>query len=161
MWCFTRVFLPTPSGRRRLNVLAALDALTKHLVTVVNETSVTAETVCELLCKLAAGSDGVPITVVLDNVRYQKCQLVQQYAAALGVELLYLPSYSPQLNLIERFWRFVRKDCLYSRYYPTFAAFRAAIEQSIGRAHADHREELESLLSWHFQSFENVQNQAV
>jgi hypothetical protein len=82
-WCFIRYFIPTPSGRKRFNVLAALDALTKEVIMVVNETTVTAETVCQLLAKLAAHVSECPITVVLDNARYQKCGLVQDYAAAL------------------------------------------------------------------------------
>lgn len=138
-------------------MLGAVDALTKELITVVNRTTVNADTVCQLLEQLAARGEGLPVTVVLDNVRYQKCALVQQYAAALGIELLYLPSYSPHLNLIERLWRFVRKECLYSRYYATFDAFCAALEHCLATAHTDHRLELETLLSWRFQSFENVQ----
>lgn len=51
----------------------------------------------------------LPITLVLDNARYQKCQSVFDKAATLGIELLYLPAYSPNLNLIERLWRFVKK----------------------------------------------------
>ena len=112
---------------------------------------------CELLSKLALHVGEGAITVVLDNARYQKCALVQARAAALGIELLYLPSYSPQLNLIERLWRFVRKRCLYSRYYANFTEFRDAIEHCLTTTHRDHRPELETLLSWHFQSFENVQ----
>jgi transposase len=47
----------------------------------------------------------MPITLVLDNAHYQKCALVQALARGLGIELLYLPAYSPNLNLIERFWK--------------------------------------------------------
>ena len=65
---------------------------------------------------------GLPITLVLDNARYQKCAVVQALAASLGIELLYLPSYSPNLNLIERLWRFVRKQSLDSTYYEEFEA---------------------------------------
>jgi transposase len=156
-WCFIRYFIPTPSGRKRFNVLAALDALTKEVIMVVNETTVTAETVCQLLAKLAAHVSECPITVVLDNARYQKCGLVQDYAAALGIELLYLPSFSPQLNLIERLWRFVRKECLYSHYYATFGEFRVALETCLTNAHQERRLELETLLAWNFQSFRDVQ----
>src|SRR5215212_1895860 len=161
VWCFVRYFIPTPSGRKRFNVLGAIDALTKEIIMVVNETTVTAETVCQLLRKLAAHVTEGAITVVLDNARYQKCALVQEYAALLGIELLYLPSYSPHLNLIERLWRFVRKECLYSRYYESFTDFKAAIEQCLQTAHQNHREELETLLAWKFQSFEKVQILAV
>lgn len=153
-----RYFIPTPSGRKRFNVLGAVDALTKEIIMVVNETTVTAETVCELLSKLDAQVSEGPLTVVLDNARYQKCALVQDYAAALGIELLYLPSFSPHLNLIERLWRFVRKECLYSHYYATFAEFRAALETCLTSLHRERRLELETLLAWKFQSFCDVQN---
>jgi transposase len=157
VWCFVRYFIPTPSGRKRFNVLGAVDALTKEIILVVNETTVTAETVCQLLSKLAEHVSEGALTVVLDNARYQKCQLVQAYAAALGIELLYLPSFSPHLNLIERLWRFVRKECLYSHYYATYGEFRAALESFLTSAHQERRSELETLLAWNFQSFRDVQ----
>ena len=49
--------------------------------------------------------------------------LVQNCAEMLGIELLYLPAYSPHLNLIERFWKFVKKQCLYSTGLWTFDLF--------------------------------------
>lgn len=98
---------------------------------------------------------GEVITILLDNARYQKCELVSQCAAVLGIELLYLPSYSPHLNLIERLWRYVRKECLYSKYYPKFEGFKQAVVGCIQNAHAQHRDELESLLTRNFQSFKN------
>ncbi len=108
------------------------------------------------MAKIALLGLKMPITLVLDNARYQKCALVQNYAAALNIELLYLPSYSPHLNLIERFWNFVRKECLYSKYYPKFPEFKQAIDDCITNAHTKHKNELESLLSWNFQSFKDV-----
>jgi transposase len=157
VWCFVRYFIPTPSGRKRFNVLGAVDALTKEIITVVNETTVNAETVCQLLSKLAVHVTEGSITVVLDNARYQKCALVQCYAAALEIELLYLPSFSPHLNLIERLWRFVRKECLYSHYYATFSEFQVALETCLATAQREHRIELETLLAWNFLSFHDVQ----
>ncbi len=65
----------------------------------------------------------VPITLVMDNARYQKCNIVTALASQLNIELLYLPAYSPNLNLIERLWKFVKKKVLYSKYYPNFAEF--------------------------------------
>lgn len=157
VWCFVRYFIPTPTGRKRLNVLGAVDALTKELITVINATTVNAETMCQLLARVAAHVPSGPITLVLDNARYQKCAVVHAMAETLGIELLYLPSYSPHLNLIERLWRFVRKECLYSQYYATFADFRTAIEHCLTTAHDEHRAELETLLAWNFQSFRNIQ----
>jgi transposase len=156
VWCFTRLFIASPSGRQRFNVLGAVDAVTKEIFTVTNETYINAESVCLLLTQIAARYAGERITIVLDNARYQKCELVFQHAARLGVELLYLPSYSPHLNLIERFWRYVRKECLYAKYYPKFDGFKQALTERIQNAHTKHRDELETLLAWNFQSFEKV-----
>jgi transposase len=161
LWCFVRLFIPSPSGRKRFNVLAALDAVSKEIITVTNETYINAESVCQLMTELAKLGLVNPITLVLDNARYQKCALVQNYAAALNIELLYLPSYSPNLNLIERFWKFVRKECLYSEYYEKFPDFKQAIDNCIRNAHTEHKDDLESLLSWNFQSFKNVTISAI
>jgi transposase len=156
LWCFERLFVKAPSGRQRLNVLAALNAMTQELFTVQNLTYVTAETVCELLRLLAGAHPGMPITIVLDNARYQKCALVQELAQSLGIELLYLPPYSPNLNLIERLWKWVKKQCLYSKYYATSDDFRKAIQTCIAQAHHQHRAELESLLTLRFQTSKEV-----
>jgi transposase len=161
LWCFVRLFIPSPSGRKRFNVLAALDAVSKEIITVTNESYINAESVCQLLAEIAKLSLDKPITLILDNARYQKCALVQNYAVALNIELLYLPSYSPHLNLIERFWKFVRKECLYSEYYEKFPEFKQAIDNCIRNAHTEHKDELESLLTWNFQSFKNVKISAI
>src|SRR5205823_9012473 len=134
-----------PSGRQRLHVLAALHATTKEILTVQNLTDVTAETVCELLRLLAGTHPALPITIVLDNARYQKCALVQELARSLGIELLYLPSYSPNLNLIERVWRFVKKQCLRAAYHPTYEAFTTAIDQCLAELDTTHKADRDSL----------------
>jgi transposase len=156
IWCFTRIFIPSPSGRKRFNVLGAINAVTNQVVTITNETYINAESVVELLIELSVLGLGLPITLVLDNARYQKCQFVQDVAAFLDIELLYLPSYSPHLNLIERLWRFVRNECLYSKYYEDFDSFKTAISACLEKANTTHNEKLESLLSWKFQSFKKV-----
>lgn len=156
VWCFVRVFIPSPSGRKRFNVLGALDAVTKELITVTNEAYINSETVCMLLLKIAEAVGHGPITIVLDNARYQKCAVVMRYAEILGIELLYLPAYSPNLNLIERFWKFVKKECLYSKYYENFGLFKSAISTFINTVHLKHKKELDSLLTWNFQSFSKV-----
>lgn len=157
VWCFERVFIKSPSGRKRFNVLGALNAITHEVITVTNETYINAESVCQLLRKLAALDLNMPITLVLDNAKYQKCQPVKELAGTLGIELLYLPSYSPNLNLIERLWKLVKKRCLYSKYYPEFSQFKAAISDFIEQAHLTHKQELDSLLTLRFQTFNKAQ----
>ena len=139
-----------------MHVLAALNAITHEVLTVQNLTYITAETVCELLRLLANAQPGIPVTVILDNARYQRCALVQSVAQTLGIELLYLPTYSPNLNLIERFWKFVKKPCLYAKYYPDSEAFQNASMACIEQAPTLHKEELESLLTLRFQTFQAV-----
>jgi transposase len=154
VWSAVRFFLRTPSGRKRFNVLGALDYATKDLVTVTNLTYITAETVCQLLTMLAAQSPGMPITLVLDNARYQRCHLVQDLAASLGIELLFLPSYSPNLNLIERLWKLVKAECLNGKYYETFPDFQAGIEDCLRQIPTKHRDAVASLITRNFQLFD-------
>lgn len=153
LWCFARLFIKTPSGRQRLNVLGALNPITLQMITVINDTYITATTVCQLLTQIAQLGLGVPITLVMDNARYQHCQMVEDHAQRLGIELLFLPAYSPNLNLIERMWKFVKKKCLYSKYYPDFASFKAAICDCVTHAHVQYKDELASLLTLKFQTF--------
>jgi transposase len=137
-------------------VLGALNAVTKEIITVTNQTYIHAESVCQLLLQIAELNLTTPITLVLDNARYQKCALVKTLAEMLEIELLYLPAYSPHLHLIERFWKFVKKQGLYSKYYETFDEFKHAIECCLDEANSTHQQKLESLLTWNFQSFRNV-----
>ena len=127
LWCFVRMVIRGPSGRKRFNVLGAIDAITHKLTTVTNDTSIDAGSVCELLRKVRVRYGGLPVTLVLDNARYQKCEIVRAQAAELRIELLYLPSYSPNLNRIERLWKVVKKQCLSCRYHEDFSRFKAAM----------------------------------
>jgi transposase len=161
LWSTVRLFIRAPAGRQRFNVLGALNALTHELITVTNEAYITAEQVCELLRKLAALSVGKPISVFLDNARYQKCAAVMATAASLQIELCFLPAYSPNLNLIERLWKFVKKQCLYSQYYANFTAFKTAIGECLSQTHTTHKTALDSLLTPRFQLFEKAQFVAV
>ncbi len=101
LWCFARIFIKAPAGRKRFNVLGAIDAITHELVSVTNDTYINAPAVCELLEKIRKRRPETPTTVVLDNARYQKCKIVSEKAKELDIEMLYLPPYSPNLNLIE------------------------------------------------------------
>jgi transposase len=153
LWCFVRQFIPAPSGRKRFNVLGALHATSLQIVTVSNDTYINACSVAALLYKLAVDFQDLPITLIMDNARYQRCRLIQTLAAGLEIELLFLPPYSPNLNLIERLWKFIKKECLYLEYYDKFPDFKQAILNSI--THPD-KQKLASLLTLNFQSFNSV-----
>ena len=157
IWCFQRIFIKSPSGRKRFNVLGALNAITHEIILVTNDSYITAIQICELLQKLANLGLSIPITLVLDNARSQKCRVVQDLAKSLEIELLYLPTYSPNLNLIERLWKFVKKKCLYGKYYEDFTQFSSAISGCLTDAHLRHKKELDSLLTLRFQHFDKTQ----
>lgn len=157
LWCFVRVFIPAPAGRQRFNVLAALNAITHDLVLVTNDSYINAQSVCCLLQQLADLNLSLPITLVLDNARYQRCALVQTLAASLEIELLFLPPYSPNLNLIERLWKFVKKEALYSEYYHDFTSFKSAIMAVLNETSGKHKPALASLLTLNFQAYPKSQ----
>ena len=156
VWCFVRLHVRAASGRQRYNVLGAINAVTHALVTEINTTYITATSVCALLHKIAALGSSVPVTLVLDNARYQRCALVQDAAKQLGIELLFLPSYSPNLNLIERLWKFVKKDVLNSRHHQDFKTFQGAIDGCLADLPTKHREKLATLMTHNFQTWDNV-----
>lgn len=156
VWCFIRLHVRAASGRQRYNVLGALNAVTHALVTEINTTYITATSVCALLRTIAALGGSLPVTLVLDNARYQRCALVQDLAKELGIELLFLPSYSPNLNLIERLWKFVKKEALNSRHHQDFKRFQDAIDGCLADLPTKHREKLATLMTHKFQTWDNV-----
>jgi transposase len=153
LWCLVRLFVPGPSGRQRYNVLAALNAVTHEVIRVANHSYINAESVCGLLRQVAAAGLRRPITLVLDNARYQRCALVQALARSLRIELLFLPSYSPNLNLIERLWKFVRKECLACRPVPDYATFTRSIDDCLNGLRTKYQEQMTTLLTLNFQAF--------
>jgi transposase len=156
LWSIARVFVRAASGRQRFNVLGAWDAVTRTLLTVTNTTVVNTDTMCDLLRAVAARGLVGPVTLVLDNARYQRNAIVMALAEGLGIELLFLPSYSPNLNLIERLWRFTKRKAAYGRYHTTFADFRTAVQDVLDRVTTTHAEKLASLMTLDFQEFDDV-----
>src|SRR3712207_151750 len=119
-----------------------------------NHAYINAESVCALLREVAAAGLSKAITLVVDNARFQKRAVVQALAASLGLELLYLPSYSPNLNLIERLWKFVKKECLGCRVLPTYEAFTQGIDECLANLNTRHKHQMKTLLSLEFQLFD-------
>jgi transposase len=154
VWCLVRLLIRGGSGRKRYSVLGAWNAVTHELVSITTDATVSAETMCALLKKIAALGLRGPITLVLDNARYQHCALVMNLAKSLNIHLEFLPSYSPHLNLIERLWKFIKKQVLYGRHYGTFADFRAAIDGCLAKIPTEYRAALKSLMTHNFQTFD-------
>ena len=114
-----RRFIRTWSGRKRYNVLGAMDFMSTNVHTVTNDSYITANEVCEMFKKLRVEYADREIHLVLDNARYQKRRAVQEIASNLNIHLEYIPPYSPNLNLIERLWKFVKGE-LRTKCYDSF-----------------------------------------
>ena len=151
----TRRFVQTFSGRRRYNVLGALDFVTRKVLTVTNDSYITGTQVCEMLRKISAEYAGKTVHVILDNARYQKCQTVRSLARELGIELLYIPPYSPNLNLIERLWKFVKGE-LRSKYYDDFHLFQETIDSLIQSATGKNQKRVAKLIGEKVQFFDGL-----
>ena len=92
----------------------------------------------------------------MDNARYQRCELVQGLARSLRIELLFLPGYSPNLNLIERVWKFVKKTALASKDFDSYDEFGRAIEDCLARLSSRYKAEMDTLLTLNFQLFDDT-----
>ncbi len=133
-----------------------LPCVTHEVIRVANHSYINADSVCALLRQVATAGLPRPITLVLDNARYQRCALVQALARSLHIELLFLPSYSPNLNLIERLWKFVKHECLASRVLPDYEAFTSVIDDCLNSLHTKHRKQIVTLLTLNFQTYEDA-----
>lgn len=151
-----RRFVRTFSGRQRYNVLGAINFATRKVHTVTNTTYITATEICQMLTSLASEYAGKKIHVVLDNARYQKCEAVTTLAHDLKIDLVYLPPYSPNLNLIERLWKFT-KGKLRVKYYSDFATFKNSIDSIIENTETVFKEQISSLIADKVQLFDDLE----
>jgi len=156
VWSKVRLFVKTSSGRKRYNVLGALNFVTKKLETITNDTYITSDQVIMLIDKLIEKYKDQVIKLILDNVKYQRCQKVIDYALLKGVELVFLPTYSPNLNLIERLWKFVKSEVLSAAYYGSFDDFKNSINNCIDDLDKAHINRINSLITENVQEFDDI-----
>lgn len=143
--------LQTNSGRQRLNLHGAINAETMEM-TVIESTTINKESTLQLLQLLEHKyCDARQVIVILDNASYHYCKEIRaQIEKSSRMKLVFLPAYSPQLNLIERVWKFFKKKVLYNRYYEDLKAFRAATISFFTNI-GEHADELASLLDGGFE----------
>ena len=138
------------SGRQRLNINGAIEL--EHLEPVVRfDDTINADSTIALFEELERlNLVATWIYVICDNARYYSCKAVQAYLKTSRIKLIFLPPYAPNLNLIERLWKFFKKKTLYNRYFASFAEFKAACEEFFANPARYHRE-LRALLTGNFQ----------
>jgi len=141
--------VPSNTGRRRLNINGAVDLERLEPVVRYDDTIDAASTLALFDQLLLAYAYSTCIYIICDNARYYRSKAVQEYLQDSRIKLVFLPAYAPNLNLIERLWKFFKKQVLYNRYYETFGGFRAACEDFFNNPQR-YRNELRSLLTENF-----------
>lgn len=119
--------IPTNSGRSRLNLSGAIDMVSHKVIIQADKTLNAASTISFFQRIEIAYPDKSKVHIFCDNAKYYKNHLVQEYLKTSKIELHFLPSYSPNLNPIERLWKWMKERVIYNCYYPEFEEFKSAI----------------------------------
>lgn len=154
--CKEPLYLKTGAGRNRFNLLGCVDPFSLNIIQSHSMVYVDADQTKAFLEKVRRESGDSPVSIVLDNARYQHCRAVKDKAAELGISLIFLPPYSPNLNIIERLWKYTRRHVLAGKYFDTPAKFHEALRHFFEVDYINHKPKLCSLLTLNFQSFENA-----
>ena len=139
------------TGRRRLNIIGAINPVTFEPTILLEEENCNADSIVRLLEAIKKQyASAETICLILDNARYQEGEIARIKAQELGIDLVFLPAYSPNLNLIERLWKFFKKKVMKNQYYKDFAIFKKAIEDFFDNF-IQYKSELKSLLNFKFE----------
>ena len=139
-------------GRQRLNINGVIDIDTLKTVVQFDDT-INADSTISLFKKIERKHRKAKvITLIADNARYYRSAAVKEYLRGSRIKILFLPPYSPNLNLIERLWKYFRKVVMNNRYYQTLEQFTEAA-QSFFTNIKEHRKALKTLLTENFHFF--------
>ena len=159
VWSEHKLYQRTSSGRNRINILGALNAVTLQLYSLYNDSYITSTAIGELMEWLRKDHRYRRLHLILDNAKYQKCEYVRKKAAKYRINLVYLPSYSPNLNIIERLWKFLKKQVLAGKYYKSKNEFEQAIISFLEKINQGcYGEQLKTLLTLNFQTIKATSN---
>lgn len=141
--------IKTNTGRERLNLAGALNLSDKKAV-VLSEKTINKFVTIKLIKKLQKAQPTGKIYLILDNASYHHAKVVTNYVKRKRIKLLFLPSYSPNLNTIERLWKFFHQKITYNHYFETFKEFKHESLRFF-RSLEKYKPELDTLLTDNFQ----------
>jgi transposase len=153
IWCFARKYLPALPIRGRVNVIGATSFHGKDFVYDINQDGVNKDAIIRFLKKVRAKFGKQKITIVLDNASYHHAGSVEEIAEALNIKLLFLPVASPNLNIIERLWKFIKSKFLKNHVFVHLDELENALANSLKTLKNKHKKELGTLLTCKFQRF--------
>lgn len=161
IWCFARKYLPALPVRGRVNVIGATSFHGKDFVYEINQDGVNQDAIIRFLKKVKSKYKKQKITIVLDNASYHHAGSVEEMAEELNIQLLFLPVASPNLNIIERLWKFIKSRCLKNRIFVNLDELENTLSNTLKTLKKKHKKELNTLLTPKFQRFyETAQFQA-
>jgi transposase len=141
--------IKTNSARKRININGALNSETLEVVTHTSET-INAQSTIELFKAIEFKHPlSKNIYITLDNAQYYRSKLVKAYLETSKIKLLFLPSYSPNLNLIERLWKYMKKALIRNQYYEKFSDFKNSVNHFFENI-SQHKNKLSTLLTMKF-----------
>lgn len=145
--------IKTTSGRQRISINGVYSPLT-HEIFIREESTVTDESNIALFKKIENRHPELEtIYIIHDNARYNHSKRLREYLKTSRIKMIPLPSYSPNLNLIERLWGFMKRQVLYNRYYEQFDDFRDAIMDFFEKWIPKHKDIVSSLMTENFHLF--------
>jgi len=146
-----RMRIRSNPGRQRYNILGAYCPSDQEYLDIRGVETVNAQTLQQLIDKIRmAHPEANRIILILDNVRYNHARLIRDHLVNTNVELLFLPTYSPNLNLIERLWRFLSGEVMNDTYHASFDEFVAAIAKVLDNLQ-DYADQLATLMTEKFE----------
>src|SRR5262245_26651428 len=143
-------------GRKRFNILGAYCPDDhEYLDRRYTDKNLNAQSLNELFTLMMARHPQTTLfRIYLDNARYHHAVVLKEWLAHVKQErgvtfdLKYLPAYSPNLNLIERLWKFLRKKAL-QKWHPTFEEMQQAVSEVLDHLEC-YEEQLASLMTERF-----------
>jgi len=146
----TDMVIQSNTGRQRINLNGAYN-LEDHKAIIQEAESINAQSTVSLLEEMMLKQPAGLIYVILDNARYYRSEMVRVFVKKnKRIKLVFLPPYSPNLNIIERLWKFFKKKVTYNKYYEKFTVFREYCLRFFKNLDK-YRAELETLMTDNFQ----------
>jgi len=142
-------FIQCNTGRERININGAYNPNNQDLIAIESD-SINADSTIKLFQLIETTyADKDTIYIICDNAKYYKCKLIDEYLSSSKINLIFLPPYSPNLNLIERVWKFLKKKVINTIYYEKFSSFKEAVLKFFNNSN-EYRDELKKSIGLKF-----------
>jgi transposase len=142
--------LKSNTGRKRVNLNGAYN-LEDHELIIREDESINSQSTIALCKQISQRQKAGMIYIICDNAKYYKSNLIKQYLETNNrIKMVFLPPYSPNLNIIERLWRFLKKQITYNRYIEKYTVFREKVMDLFENIDK-YKDELKSLMTDNFQ----------